>query len=144
VNAFVTPGLGQGLQRIIRRVKNPIAVRRAEVLLESALGASAESLADRYHLPLTYVHELIRAFNRKGIETVHAGTRQKAFVMSPEERSIIVEAGRLTPRAFGFDQDMWTLSHLQQIALERQWVRVANLDLMRTALQEYNIAFRDE
>lgn len=46
---------GQRLDRVIRPGTNPITARRAEIILESALGASVEDLAERYALPTSYV-----------------------------------------------------------------------------------------
>lgn len=144
MNEFLFAHLGSRLQTIIRRSKNPIAHRRAIILLEFMLGAKAEDLADRYAMPVAYLEQLITNFERHGIDTVYKGTRTKAYTMSPEERSLMVEMGRLTPRAFGIDRDIWLLSQLRNLALETNAVRVANLDCIRSALADAKLSYEDD
>lgn len=141
---FLFAHLGSRLQTVIRRSKNPIAQRRATILLESLLGAEVEDLADRYAMPVTYLQHLITAFQRDGIDAVHEGTRTKTSTMSPEEISLIVEMVRLTPRAFQIDRDRWLLSQLRDLALEQNVVRVVNLDAIRSALTEAHLLYEDD
>lgn len=135
--------VGERLQRIMRRVKNPIAQRRATILLESLLGATTEDLSQRYHLPVPYIEGLITAFNRKGFDAIHEGTRGKAASMCPEERSVMIEVALLTPQAFGLAQTEWNLTQLQHMAMDRGWVRVADVESIRSALMQAGIPFRE-
>lgn len=144
MNDFLFAHLGSRLQTIIRRSKNPIAQRRATILLESMLGADVEDLADRYAMPVAYLRQLITAFERHGIDAIHEGTRTKAYTMSPEERSLIVEMGRLTPRAFGIERDRWLLSQLRDLAVEQNSLRVVSLDGIRSALTDAKLPYDDD
>lgn len=136
--------LGQRLQTIMRRSRNPIAQRRATVLLEYMIGTDINYLAQYYAIPIDYLNRLIEAFERKGIDAVHEGTRTKATRMSPEECSLIVEMGRLTPRAFGIARDTWLLSQLRDHALAQNCLRVVDLEGIRQALRKANLPFEDD
>lgn len=125
---------GQRLDRLIRRGTNPITVRRAEIILESALGASVEDLAERYALPSSYVESLISGFNRCGMAAITAGSRGKRKVMLPEEVSILHEIVRVPPKAVGLDATAWTVELLQQTGLARRWVDVADPAVWETLI----------
>ena len=62
--------------------------------------------------------------------------------MSPEERSLIGEIGRLTPCAFGTGRDVWLLSQKQRDPAVKQNVvlRVISLDGVRSVLTDARLS----
>ena len=77
---------------------------------------------------------LISAFNRCGMAAITAGSRGKRKVVLPEEVCILHEVVRVPPKAVGLDAPAWTVELLQQTALARHWVDVADPAVLETLI----------
>jgi len=138
VHAKIGPYEGERLQRLLRQGSNPVTVRRAEILLESGLGARVEDLAKRYHIPESYLKNLISEFNTHGMAAVTAGVRKKRTAMVPEEISILIELIEMPPEAVGLREKRWTASLLRETALARRWVDVADPEVIEKLLAQHS------
>ncbi|MBE3577294.1 MAG: hypothetical protein IMX00_06505 [Limnochordales bacterium] len=138
MHAKIGPYEGERLQRLLRQGSNPVTVRRAEILLESGLGARVEDLAKRYHIPESYLKDLISEFNMRGMAAVTAGVRKKRTAMVPEEISILIELIEMPPEAVGLREKRWTASLLRETALARRWVDVADPEVIEKLLAQHS------
>jgi transposase len=59
---------GKKIQSLLRHSKNRVVVRRAQVVLLSEQGMQAKEIARATLMHEGYVRELIRRFNREGME----------------------------------------------------------------------------
>ena len=138
MHAKIGPYEGERLQRLLRQGSNPVTVRRAEILLESGLGARVEDLAKRYHISESYLKDLISEFNTRGMAAVTAGVRKKRTAMVPEEISILIELIEMPPEAVGLREKRWTASLLRETALARRWVDVADPEVIEKLLAQHS------
>lgn len=138
MHAKIGPYEGERLQRLLRQGSNPVTVRRAEILLESGLGARVEDLAKRYHIPESYLKDLISEFNMRGMAALTAGVRKKRTAMVPEEISILIELIEMPPEAVGLREKRWTASLLRETALARRWVDVADPEVIEKLLAQHS------
>ena len=138
MHAKIGPYEGERLQRLLRQGSNPVTVRRAEILLESGLGASVEDLAKRYHIPESYLKDLISEFNMRGMAALTAGVRKKRTAMVPEEISILIELIEMPPEAVGLREKRWTASLLRETAQARRWVDVADPEVIEKLLAQHS------
>jgi hypothetical protein len=61
-------------------------------------------------MPVAYPEQIITVFERHGIDANSRRNTDHGLTMSPQERSLIGEIGRLKPCAFGTARDVWLLS----------------------------------
>ena len=80
---------GQQIQRILRRGRDPVARRRAEIVLCSEQGDTAGEIAKRLHFTPWYVRQVIHAFNERGLKSLKAQYENggRPPKVSPEHRS---------------------------------------------------------
>jgi hypothetical protein len=131
VHAKIGPYEGERLQRLLRQGSNPVTVRRAEILLESGLGASVEDLAKRYHIPESYLKDLISEFNTHGMAAVTAGVRKKWF----RRRSpCSLNSSKCLRRPLGCGRNDGQLPCFER----RRWVDVVDSDVIGKLLAQHS------
>jgi transposase len=95
-----------------RRSPDAFTLRRCQILLASAGGATARRIAERYGCSDQAVRDAIRAFERDGLAALtrrssRPATTYPAFDAAGAER--LRELLHRSPRAFGKDTGRWTL-----------------------------------
>jgi len=136
---------GRRLQSILRRDRNRIKVRRAQVVLASAQGFKVPALAKRFYFSEPHIRTIIKAFNAEGFAALAAKPRPgRPKVFSEEQRSLIIETALCPPDLLGRPFRNWSLPKLREylidegivesIAIEtiRQMLRKAKVRLQRT------------
>ena len=73
---------GRKLQSILRRSKNRIRVRRAQVILASEQGFKVPDIAKRFYFSPKHVRTIIKEFNEYGLKAIEP--RQSDYCYSPE------------------------------------------------------------
>lgn len=61
---------GQRLQQIVRKDRNRIKVRRAQVILASAQGSKVPAIATRLYFSEQHVRTVIKTFNADGFDAL--------------------------------------------------------------------------
>jgi len=143
MSAFVrslTNAEGQHIQRILRHGKSRTPFRRAQVIIHSAHGYTAQEIAKVTCLHEEYIRELIRRFNREGVflfkERARSG-RPVEFV--PEIRSDIVKIALSPPKLLGRPFTRWSLEKLREHILAVNVVRKISIETLRTILKEEGV-----
>ena len=68
--------------------------------------------AKQYHIPESYLKNLISEFNTRGMAAVTAGVRKKRTAMVPREISNLIELIEMATEALGPREKRWTASLL--------------------------------
>jgi len=132
----ITLADGQRLQNIVRRGRNRIKVRRAQVLLASAQGSKAPDIGQRLYFSPQHLRTIIKEFNATGFEALAAkygGRRPATF--SAEQRSLIVEAALCPPDLLGQPFMRWSLAKLRDFIVAERIVASISIETIRQILQ---------
>ena len=83
---------GRKLQSILRRSKNRIKARRAQVILASEQGFKVPDVAKRFYFSPKHVRTIIKEFNESGLKALEPQQRPgRPAKFSEEQRSLIIE-----------------------------------------------------
>ena len=132
----ITLAEGRRLQNIVRRDRNRIKVRRAQVILASAQGSKVPDVARRLYFCEQHVRTIIKDFNSSGFEALvpkYAGGRPPKF--SEEQRSLIVEAALCPPDLLGWPFRRWSLAKLRDHIVREKMVASISLETLRQLLK---------
>jgi len=132
---------GEKLGRILRRSKDAIKVRRAQVILASAQGMRVLQIASLTHLFEGYVRTLIHGFNKDGfssLEPRYGGGRPAKI--GEEQKAEIIELALMPPGVLGLPFTSWSLSKLRQCLLRRGTVKGISRERLRQILKEAAIS----
>ena len=135
----LSPDEGVRLVKILRKSKDVVAVKRAEITLSSAQGEPATDIARRLHFTADYVRKVIHAFTRDGMESVHSkycnGGRPPKVL--PEHKSELIEISLMPPRLLGLPFTHWSLETLRDEAVRRGVVPEISIETVRTILKSH-------
>jgi len=134
---------GRKLQNIIRRGRDRIKVRRAQVILASDQGSKVPDIARRLYFSEQHVRNIIKAFNSEGWEALspkYEGGRPPKF--TEEQRSLIIETALCPPDLLGRPYKRWSLSKLQEFIIEERIVESISLETIRQMLRKAKVRLR--
>ena len=132
----LTVAEGRKLQQVIRRGRNRIQVRRAQVVLASAQGSKVPDIARRLYFCDQHVRTLLKEFNARGLEALvarYGPGRPPKF--SDEQVSLIVEAALCPPDLLGWPFRRWSLSKLRDHLVREKAVASISLETLRQMLK---------
>lgn len=135
---------GNHLLKVIRKGKEVVSVRRAEIILASAQGMKTSEIAKTYHCSDDHVRDVIHFFNQEGLECLkpkYCGGRP--FTFTPEQRSDIIELAQIPPNILGLPFTQWSLSKLQEEVIRRKIVKSISHETLRQILNEANITYQN-
>jgi len=131
---------GTKLQQILRKGTNRTSIRRAQVILMLEQGYKAKEIAESTYLHVVYVRELIRRFNKEGLELLKEKKRPGAPVTFTEEiKAEIVEHALSPPKLLGEPYTVWSLEKLRDYLVKTKVVKQLSIEKLRTILKENNI-----
>ncbi len=139
----ISPGEGQRLRRIIRRGRDRIEVRRAQVVLASAQGAKVPEIARRLYFSPQYVRAILKRFNEEGFASLAprwSNGPPRRF--SEEQRSLIVETALCPPDLLGRPFTRWSLAKLRDYVVEAKIVDSISLETLRQMLRAAKVKLR--
>jgi hypothetical protein len=118
----LTRGEGNHIQRILRHGKSRTPFRRAQVIIHSAHGYTVQEIAKVTCLHEEYIRELIRRFNKEGVDLFKERARTgRPVELVPEIRSESwlnrIEAEFTEPKEFVLSNSNYP-SHQQ---MQREW-----------------------
>ena len=104
------------------RAASAFTVRRAQIVLLSAAGRPPRAVAQGLCCAVQTVRNAIRAFNRRGLAALSAGSprpRSAAPLLDQAKLERLRAILHQPPRAFGHARSTWTLALLAQVAHEQ-------------------------
>ena len=139
----ITNGEGNRLRNIVRHGKDPIEMKRAQVILSSAQGFTPQKISDIVLLTPEYVRTLIRWFDREGLEMLKpqwkpGGNRK----FTPEQKQELVSLATSKPKDLGLPFQQWSLSSLEREAVKRGIVDSISREWIRVILDESEVSFQ--
>lgn len=105
------------LQKIVRtHTAEARTVQRAKILLYSAEGMSDSSIAEKLDLNRRSVYNCIKKYIAAGMEAALEDSARtgRPGVITDEEKVWIIDIACQKPITFGYPQELWTMSKLQQ------------------------------
>jgi transposase len=128
------------------RAARAFTVRRAQIVLLSAAGRLPPAIAQGLCCAVQTVRHAIRAFNRRGLAALRAGSprpRSAAPVLDQAKRERLHAILHQPPRAFGHARSTWTLALLAQVAHEQGLSTTAlSQETIRRALQRLEVGWK--
>ena len=131
---------GRRLQQIVRRDKDRIKVRRAQVVLASTQGSKIPDIARSLYFSAGHVRAIIKEFNVDGFDALkpkYGGGRPPEF--GEEQKSIILEIALCPPNLLGRPFRRWSLEKLREYVVEKRVVRSISIETIRQMLREKGI-----
>jgi transposase len=116
----ITNEEGNRLRGIVRHGKDPIELKRAQVILSSAQGFTPPRISDIVLMTPEYVRELINRFNEEGFEMLKPQWKpggNKKF--TPEQKERLVSLATSRPKDLGLPFQQWSLSSLRNEAVKK-------------------------
>ncbi len=132
----ITPAEGRRLQNIVRRDRNRIKVRRAQVVLASAQGSKVPDIGRRLYFSPQHVRTIIKDFNAQGFDALvpkYGVGRSPTF--TDEQRSLIVETALCPPDLLGQPFRRWSLAKLRDYVVAERIVTSISIETVRQILR---------
>jgi transposase len=134
---------GRQLQQVLRRSKDRIKVRRAQVVLASAQGFKVPAIADLFHFSEQHVRHLIEEFNQRGLPSLQAKERPgRPPKFSEEQISLIAETALCPPDLLRLPFKRWSLEKLRAYVIKNKLVASISLETLRSMLQARKVKLR--
>jgi transposase len=134
---------GRRLQQVVRKDRNRIKVRRAQVILASAQGSKVPAIAERLYFSDQHVRTIIRDFNAEGLDALtpkYCGGRPPTF--REEQRSLIIEYAKCPPDLLGRPFTRWSLEKLREFVIEERVVESISIETIRQMLKAAKVRLR--
>jgi transposase len=134
---------GRKLQSIVRRSRDRIMARRAQVVLASNQGAKIPSIARRLYFSEQHVRNIIKEFNADGFDALspkYGGGRPVKF--TEEQRSLILETALCPPDLLGRPFRRWSLAKLREYVIKDGIVTSISLETLRQMLRDAKVRLR--
>lgn len=139
----LTPLEGRRIQSIIRRSKNRVMIRRAQVVLLSAQGMRSQEISRMTYLHTEYVRELIRRFNCDGLALFQERSRSgRPLIFNKELRAEIIEYALSPPGLLGRPFSRWSVAKLREYLIEERIIKRIGLETVRRILKEEHISLQ--
>jgi transposase len=128
------------------RAADAFSVRRCQILLASANGQRAPTIARNLHCAVGTVHYALRAFQREGLDCLQPkSSRPHSAHAFLDERFTDALKGLLhhSPRLCGKSTSLWTLDLVAEVCHSKGWTpRQLTGEAIRVALQRLGIRWR--
>lgn len=134
---------GHRLQRTVRKGRNRIEARRAQIILASAQGSKVPDIARRLYFSEDHVRAIIKSFNADGFEALlpkYGIGRPAKF--TEEQRSLMVETALCPPDLLGQPFTRWSLSKLRDFIRADGIVESISIETLRQMLQGAKVKLR--
>ena len=134
---------GRKLQTIVRRSRDRIKVRRAQIILASNQGTKVPDIARRLYFCEQHIRKIIKDFNLNGFDALSAkygGGRPVKF--TEEQRSLIIETALCPPDLLGRPFRRWSLAKLREFLIEEGIVESIAIETLRQMLKKRKVRLR--
>lgn len=131
---------GKKVQSILRRSKDRVAMRRAQVVALSGQGMRVAEIARAVCLTEEYVRGLIRRFNLEGTALFSpAGWKGRPVEFTEELQVEIVECALCPPRVLRQPFNRWSLEKLKAYLVQARIVKSISIETLRTILHKHSV-----
>jgi transposase len=139
----ITNEEGNKLRQIVRHGKDPIEMRRAQVILASAQGFTPPKIGEIVLMSQDYVRSLIKSFNEEGMGMLKPHWKpggNRRFTHEQKEKLVSLATSR--PNDLGLPFQQWSLRRLKAEAEKRGIVDSISKEWLRIILDESDISFQ--
>ncbi|MGH9541362.1 MAG: IS630 family transposase [Terriglobales bacterium] len=131
---------GNKLRNIVRHGKDPIEMKRAQVVLSSAQGFDPSRIADIVIMSPDYVRDLIHLFNEEGFEMLKPHWKPGGnWKFTQEQKQKLISLATSRPDDLGLPFHEWSLRRLKGEAERRKIVDSISKEWLRIILDESDI-----
>jgi transposase len=131
---------GLKVQSILRRSKDRVAMRRAQVIALSGQGMRVQEIARAVCLSEEYVRKLIRRFNQEGAKLFSpADWKGRPIEFTEELQAEIVECALCPPRVLRQPFNRWSLEKLMTYLVQAGIVKHISIETLRTILHKHRV-----
>jgi transposase len=133
---------GQKLQRITRRSKDPVRLRRAAVVMMFGQGQSVADIAHLWQSSPDWVRSVIHAFNESGFDALDpkwSGGRSPKLDAVTRQR--VAAMAKTDPRALSLPFSRWSLSKLAD-HLHRERICDIGRETLRGILHDEGVSWQ--
>ena len=128
------------------RSSDAFVLRRCQILLASARGERAITIAKHLGCDDQTVREAIHAFNAKGLEALKPGSRRAHTihaVFDAERAQQLRALLHQSPRTFGKPTSLWTLELAAQVSFEQGLTRErVSTETIRAAVHRLGVGWK--
>jgi transposase len=129
------------------RSSDAFVLRRSQILLASARGETAPSIAKALSCDEQTVRHAVHAFNQTGLVALQAGSSRPHHLATVLREDVTAEQFKMVlhrpPRDFGFETSLWTLDLLVKQCIRLGWmVRPVSIETMRQTLGRLGINWK--
>ncbi len=129
------------------RSSDAFVLRRCQILLASARGETAPSIAKALSCDEQTVRHAIHAFNQQGLSALQAGSSRPHHLGTMLREDVTAEQFKAVlhrpPRDFGFETSLWTLDLLIKQCVRLGWMaRPVSIETMRQTLSRLGINWK--
>ncbi len=139
----ITNREGNALLRMVRRSSDPIARRRAAVVLGAATGMSVPHISRTQMVHATYVRKILHAFNAEGLASLgnrYGHGRPRKF--DDRTRQKIVDTVCTPPFQLKLPYSVWSLPKLREYVIQKRIVPSIAIETLRRLLYEEGVSLR--
>jgi transposase len=131
---------GKKVQSILRRSKDRVAMRRAQVVALSGQGMRVQEIARAVCLSEEYVRMLVRRFNQEGTALFSpADWKGRPIEFTEELKAEIVDCALCPPRVLQQPFNRWSLDKLKTYLMGARIVKSMSIETLRTILREHGV-----
>jgi transposase len=139
----LSPEEGQRLQRLTRRAKDPVRLRRATIVMASAQGRSVPDIAELFVTTEGFVRRVVHEFNEHGFAALDpkwsSGPPVRIGAATREE---ICRIARCRPSELGLAFTVWSLSKLVDYLQRNGVVERISTESVRQILKNNQITWQ--
>lgn len=137
----ITNAEGNKLRNIVRHGREPVEVKRAQVILASAQGFTPPKIGVIALMSEDYVRDLIHAFNECGMEMLKPKWRPGGSPkFTEDQRQGLVSLATSHPKDLNLPYAEWSLSRLREEAMKRKIVPTISTEWLRVILHEAELS----
>ena len=134
---------GQLIQRILRRSKSRVKVRRGQVILASNQGYKVPAIAELVHYSQHHVRTIIKDFNQRGLKALQPKPRPgRPPEFTEDDKALIAETANCPPDLLDCPFKRWSLEKLRQYLVKERIVSSIGLETLRNILQEKKVKLK--
>lgn len=128
------------------RSNSAFTVRRCQMLLSSAKGLKAQTIAEQLHCSDETVRATIHAFHEEGLSCLHEKSNRPhraRFSFSAEALARLPDIVAASPRAYGQEHSLWSLERLAVVCHQQGLTETQiSYETMRDAVQRAGINWK--
>ena len=125
------------------RSSDGFVVRRSQIVWSSSQQETARKIAKRLGCDDETVRKVIKQFNAHGLKVLQVGSRRPHKTVAKFSDECVEELKEIlhqSPRKFGQETSLWTLSLLAKISYENGLVAsLVSIETMRATLERFGI-----